>query len=103
MSQIKSHGWAVGANGAVLAFWRSDANGQPANNGRKIEAAAPGVMHTSAGPLNLCQVGTLHATFIPPKWKGERWWIVAMHGEVQEDGDDNKIGALKREILGECL
>ena len=38
---------------------------------------------------------------IPPKWSGERWWIVALHGEVV--GDEEKYGCLKREILGEAL
>jgi hypothetical protein len=88
-------------SGAPIAFWRSDANGQPSNNGGKIEAAAPGVIHTSSGPLCACQPGTLHATVIPPKWQGSRWWIVAMIGDVVTDGD--KLGALKREIIGECL
>ena len=85
---------------AKIAIWRSDANGQPSNNGGKIEAAAPGVIHTSPGPLNLCNKGTLHATLIPPTWKGERWWVVALHGEVV--GDDEKYGCLKREIIGEA-
>ena len=31
----------------------------------------------------------------------KRWWIVAMIGEVI--GDDEKCGALVREIIGECL
>jgi hypothetical protein len=87
--------------GATLAFWRSDNRGMPANGGRDIDPAAPGVIHTAPGPLNLCRRGTLHATLIPPKWQGERWWIVAMHGEVAWDED--KCGALKREILGEAL
>jgi hypothetical protein len=43
----------------------------------------------------------LHATLLPPKWEGSRWWIVALHGEVI--GDDEKFGCLKREILGEAL
>jgi hypothetical protein len=90
------------ADGLTLAFWRSTQAGGPANGGRKIEPAAPGVVHTAPGPLRLCESGTLHATFIPPKWQGERWWIVAMHGEVASD-DSDKIGALKREILGEAL
>lgn len=51
--------------------------------------------------LVLCQRGVLHATLIPPKWRGERWWIVALIGDVLE-GDD-KLGALKREVVGECL
>ena len=91
---------ALKAAGATLAFWRSDASGQPANNGGRITPAAPGVVHTAPGPLRVCQSGTLHATLIPPKWKGERWWIVALTGEVQ--WDDDKCGALKREILGEA-
>ena len=51
--------------------------------------------------LSLCDRGTLHATMLPGKWRGERLWIVAMHGEVI--GDDEKFGCLKREIVGECL
>jgi hypothetical protein len=51
--------------------------------------------------LRICQRGTLHATVVPPKWKGERWWIVAMIGEVA--WDDDKCGALTREILGEAV
>ena len=42
-----------------------------------------------------------HATLIPPKWKGERVWLVALIGEIA--GDDEKYWALEREILGECL
>jgi hypothetical protein len=87
--------------GATIAVWRSNANGQPSNGGGKIEAAAPGVVHTSPGPLNLCNPGTLHATLLPPKWKGERWWIVALTGEVV--GDEDKFGALSREIIGEAV
>ena len=82
-----------------LAFWRSNANGQPSNGGSPIITAAPGVVHKTNGPLRLCENGTLHATMIPPKWIGERVWIVALHGKVI--GDDEKFGCLKREILGE--
>lgn len=87
--------------GAQLAFWRSDESGLPSNGGRKIEPAASGVIHTAPGPLNLCNAGTLHATLLPPKWQGERWWIVALIGEVV--GDEEKYGALIREIIGEAL
>jgi len=87
--------------GALLAFWRSTQDGQSANGGRKIESAAPGVVHKIKGPLALCGPGALHATLIPPKWQGERWWVVALIGEVI--GDDEKYGALEREIIGECL
>src|SRR5579859_7960618 len=86
---------------AKIAFWRSDASGQPANNGSRLQAAAPGVIHIAPGPLKLCTAGTLHATLLPPKWKGERWWVVALHGKVI--GDDEKFGCLRREIIGECL
>ena len=87
--------------GATIAFWRSSDKGLPSNGGGKIEPAAPGVIHTSPGPLQTCHSGTLHATLIPPKWEGSRWWIVALHGEVV--GDEEKYGCLKREILGEAL
>ena len=89
------------AAGAQLAFWRSNEKGLPSNGGGKIEPAAPGVVHTAPGPLQTCHEGTLHATLIPPKWEGSRWWIVALWGEVV--GDDEKFGCLKREILGEAL
>ena len=88
------------AAGATIAFWRSDANGQPSNGGKRVEPAAPGVVHTAPGPLKLCHAGTLHATLTPPKWEGSRWWIVALIGDVVSD--DEKYGALKREILGEA-
>ena len=86
--------------GAKIAFWRSDGNGQPANGGR-MAPVKPGDVQTIKGPLELCTARALHATLIPPKWKGERWWIVALIGEVK--GDDEKMGALTREIIGECL
>ena len=87
--------------GAKIAFWRSDESGMPSNGGKKIKPAAPGVVHTAPGPLNLCSAGTLHATLLPPKWKGERWWIVALIGDVIGDGE--KFGALRREIIGEAV
>ena len=88
--------------GAKIAFWRSNPKGLPSNGGKaSLAPAAPGVVHTENGPLKLCAKGTLHATLIPTKWQGERWWIVALIGEVQ--GDDEKYGALQREIIGECL
>ena len=62
---------------------------------------APGKVETIAGPLSLCTHRALHATFIPPKWKGERVWIVALIGEVATK--DDKVGALTREIIGEAL
>jgi hypothetical protein len=66
-----------------------------------MTAAAPGVIHESPGPLCLCEPGTLHATLNPPKWRGERLWIVRLHGEVV--GDEDKYGCLKREIVCEVM
>jgi hypothetical protein len=59
------------------------------------------VIHTTPGPLLLCNRGTLHATLLPSKWSGERWWIVALTGEII--GDEEKYGALSREIIGEVI
>lgn len=33
---------------------------------------AAGAVHTSPGPLSVYSQGTLHATVLPPKWKGNR-------------------------------
>jgi hypothetical protein len=85
---------------STIAFWRSDENGMPANGGQTIKPASPGVVHTAQGPLTLCAAGTLHATLTPIKWVGDRWWIVALVGEVI--GDDEKLGCLHREIIGEA-
>ena len=51
------------------------------------------------GPLAICTRNALHATFHPPKHKGERLWVVAMYPPFQCDED--KLGALKREIICE--
>jgi hypothetical protein len=83
-----------------IAFWRSNASGRPANGGSGV-VASEGAIHEAPGPLCLCESGTLHATRIPPKWEGERLWLVALHGKVI--GDDEKLGCLRREIIGECL
>ena len=85
----------------VLAFWRSDANGLPINGGRSdmTPPAVPGLIQEIAGPLHICTDHALHATMLPDKWKGERLWIVALFGEIQQQND--KFAALKREIVGE--
>jgi hypothetical protein len=88
------------ALGAKICFWRSQADGTPANGGR-LAPAKIGDVHKVNGPLELCTKRALHATLIPPKWKGERVWVVALLGEVI--GDEEKYGALEREIIGECL
>jgi len=92
---------ALESEGATIAFWRSDKNGRASNGGRQTLAASPGGLDEVTGPLELCTHRALHATWMPPKWDGERWWLVALIGEVRHDGD--KMGALKREIIGECV
>ena len=89
------------AAGTKIAFWRSDSEGRPTNGGQRAAPIQFGTVQREKGPLRLCEPGTLHATLIPPKWKGERWWVVALIGDVI--GDDEKMGALEREIVGECL
>ena len=86
------------ANGAVLAVWRSKKDGRPANGGSD-EPAYPGKVNTEKGPLSLCGIGTLHATLTPDRWRGERFWCVAMYPPFEEQND--KLGSLKREIICE--
>jgi hypothetical protein len=90
----------LNALGARICFWHSKKDGT-AIHGQRLEPAKPGVVHTVKGPLNLCSSGALHATLIPPAWKGDRLWVVALIGETI--GDEEKFGALQREIIGECL
>ena len=87
-------------SGGRVAWWRSDAQRQPCNGGRGRTVARPGLVEEVVGPLELCTDHALHATMAPWAWRGERLWIVALYGEVQER-DENKLGALKREILAE--
>jgi hypothetical protein len=97
--RLRAH--ALTASGALLGFWRSDANGRPSNGGR-CDPVQPGTVHRERGPLrDDCGAGQLHATLIPTKWKGDRWWIVALIGERR--GDDEKYWALEREVIGECV
>jgi len=86
--------------GAKLAYWLSDAQGRPCNGGLG-SPVGPGHIDEERGPLNLCARGTLHATHLPKQWKGDRWWIVALWGEVI--GDEEKYGCLKREVICEAL
>jgi hypothetical protein len=86
--------------GATIAFWRSDAAGRACNGGTNAPVK-PGTVEKIQGPLRICTRHALHATQVPPKWQGERVWIVALIGEIAQDGD--KFGALEREVIGECL
>ena len=85
---------------SILAFWKSDAKGLPVNGGFSNRAAAAGIIEEIRGPLRICTAG-LHATMNPEKWRGERIWVVALHGEAQ--WQDDKCASLKREILGEIV
>ena len=83
---------------AFVSFWRSDKRGRPTNGGSG-QSVQVGTVQEVAGPLSICGPQAVHATMNPDKWKGKRIWIVALFGEVIHD--ENKCGALKREILGE--
>ena len=67
--------------------------------GGRNDPVKPGTVETVKGPLEICTKRALHATLIPPKWKGDRLWVVALKGEVV--GDEEKYAALEREIIGE--
>jgi hypothetical protein len=83
-------------SGAKIAYWRSDKDGRPSNGG-VADPAEPGVIQKVDGPLSICTKRALHATYTPGKWKGDRIWLVALIGEVQEQED--KLASLEREII----
>jgi len=85
-----------GGNGLVLAIWRSNRDGTPANGGGG-EPVCEGLVQEVEGPLELCSPRALHATLAPLRWNGERWWIVGLHEPVAYG--EYKIGSLKRTIL----
>ena len=93
--------------GAIIAYWCSDAHGRPANH--EMEplqecdwTARPGLVQEVAGPLATCSSRALHATMEPHLWAGVRVWLVGLVGQVRTD-QDAKMGALRREIVGECI
>ena len=86
-----------------IAFWRSTKDGTPANVGLGTAVATIGLTEEVQGPLRACTANALHGTLKPENWKGERWWIVALHEPFIEQED--KIASLKRTILadlGKC-
>lgn len=91
------------AQGAIIAFYCSDRNGLPANGGAATEKymMVPGAIHEVNGPLELCTPRALHATMQPHRWFGTRVWVVAMLRKII--GDDNRLGSLRREVIGEIL
>jgi hypothetical protein len=97
--QYKDHP-LVKDKSVVIAFWRSDAQGQSANGGHhRMEPARVGLTHEVKGPLRLCSPNALHASLTPQQWEGDRWWVVALHEPVKSDG--TKVGSLKRTFLEE--
>jgi hypothetical protein len=92
-------------SGATIAYWCSDAHGRPANHAMERPwewTARPGLVQTVDGPLKTCCPRALHATFEPHRWRGTRVWVVGLVGKVMAD-QDGKLGALRREIVGEVL
>ena len=83
---------------AEVVFWRSKMNGSPANGGSGMVAKV-GLEQEIPGPLRMCSAGALHGTLSPESWKGERWWVVALHHPVERQSD--KMGSLKRTILAD--
>jgi hypothetical protein len=84
--------------GAKIGLWLSDNDGRPCNGGSGTVARV-GLVEEIPGPLQLCGPGALHATLAPHRWKGQRMWVVALHGEVIEQ--EGKMGALRREFVAE--
>jgi hypothetical protein len=87
--------------GAKIAFWRSNKEGRACNGGISDMPVTAGTVERIQGPLCICTRNALHATLNPPNWKGKRVWVVALIGQLQRQQD--KLGALEREIIGECL
>jgi hypothetical protein len=85
---------------AVIAFWRSDSEGKPANGGSG-NARTVGMIEEIAGPLAICTKHALHGTFAPQHWNGSRLWLVALYPPIQRERA--QVASLKREILAEVV
>src|SRR3990167_3161333 len=77
---------AIDKAGAILAYWLSNADGTPANGGSGTKARV-GLVEEISGPLKICTKNALHGTLKPPKWSGERVWIVALYPPFQFQED----------------
>ena len=88
---------------ATIAYVVTDRHGRPANGGPATREwqCRPGLAQVIPGPLALCGPGALHGTYQPHRWRGERVWVAGFVGEVARQED--KIGALHREIVGEVF
>jgi hypothetical protein len=102
--QVQSLNKAI-REGATIAFTLTGPDGEPCNGGTSLPEgyARPGLVQKYECPLGLCQPGVFHATLEPHKWNGSRVWIVALYGKVECEANTYKLGALKREFIGEVL
>ena len=95
------------AGNAKIAYWRSNAEGLACNHEtprNMTEINVPrvvGMVEQVSGKISICTNTCLHASMKPTRWGGSRTWLVALIGDVI--GDDDKMGAQTREIIGECL
>ena len=94
----KAHAKKLVSDGARIAYWRSGKDAKPSNGG-KADPVDVGTIQKIEGPLKICTAQALHATYRLDQWKGDRIWLVALKGKVVEQ--DDKLGALEREILAE--
>jgi len=97
----KNHLRRLMRSGAEIAYVVTDRHGRPANGGpsnREWQVRA-GLVQKIDGPLKICTKNALHGTLQPHRWKGERVWLAGFVGELQREED--KIGCLHREIIGE--
>jgi hypothetical protein len=102
--QVRSLNKAI-REGATIAFTLTGPEGEPCNGGESSQDqyARPGLTQESKGPFKLCYPGVFHATLEPHRWEGSRVWIVALYGKVECEANTYKLGALKREFIGEVL
>jgi hypothetical protein len=94
----KAHAEELMRTGAKIAYWRSGKDARPSNGG-SADPVDIGTVQKIEGPLKICTAKALHATYRLDKWSGDRIWLVALKGQVVEQED--KLGALEREILAE--
>ena len=93
--------------GAKILYWCSDAHGRPANHcldcleARDWTVKPGSVQKLSVKEVSICSSNALHGTTSPHKWKGVRVWMVGLVCAL--DSEEDKFGALQREIIGEIL
>jgi hypothetical protein len=86
--------------GDCITYLCSDAQGRPAWY-QPDDFVWPGMIQELDQALEF-GARMLYGTDQPHRWYGARVWVVSLAGEVKFD-DDAKLGALRREIIGEVL